>query len=106
MESPQVTVKAEPDGVWRIVCAGEFDLDTTGKLEAACQGEAAGARLLVIDVTGVAFADSSFLNVLIRLRNTRPVVLAGPLPHQLERLLEMTGARALFTIRDGQAPEA
>ncbi|MFK0223682.1 hypothetical protein ACIQWN_36540 [Streptomyces vinaceus] len=47
------------------------------------------------------FADPSFLNALILLRNSRSLVLAGPLPHQLERLLEMTGALALFTIRDG-----
>ncbi|MEW2417836.1 STAS domain-containing protein [Streptomyces sp. NPDC046866] len=106
MESPRVALRAEPDGVWVVVCSGEFDQDTTGKVAAACGGEAADARLLVLDVTGVTFADSSFLNVLIRLRNARPVVLAGPLPRQLERLLEMTGVLALFTIRDGQPPAA
>ncbi|MGW9374068.1 STAS domain-containing protein [Streptomyces xanthophaeus] len=106
MESPRVTVRPEPDGVWMVVCSGEFDLDTTGKLAAACDRDAAAVRLLVLDVTGVTFADSSFLNVLIRLHNSRSIVLAGPLPHQLERLLEMTGALALFTIRDGQTPSA
>ncbi|MFJ3637603.1 STAS domain-containing protein [Streptomyces sp. NPDC090112] len=106
MELPRVTVRTEPDGVWVVVCSGEFDLDTTGKLAAACDGEVGDARLLVLDVTGVTFADSSFLNVLIRLHNSRSLVLAGPLPHQLERLLEMTGALALLTIRDGRTPTA
>ncbi|MFE6912173.1 STAS domain-containing protein [Streptomyces erythrochromogenes] len=101
-----MTVRPEPDGVRVLVCAGEFDLDTTGKLAAACDRDAADARLLVLDVTGVTFADSSFLNVLIRLNNSRTLVLAGPLPHQLERLLEMTGALALFSVRDGQTPTA
>lgn len=106
MDSPRVTVRPESDGVWVVVCSGEFDLDTTGKLAAACDGDAAAARLLVLDVTGVTFADSSFLNVLIRLNNSRSLVLEGPLAHQLERLLEMTGALALFTIRDGHTPTA
>ncbi|WP_052713809.1 hypothetical protein [Streptomyces katrae] len=65
---------------------------------------AAEALLLIVDVTSVTFADSFFLNVLIRLRKRRPLILAGPLPHQLEWLLEMTGALVLFTIRDGQEP--
>ncbi|MCX5584002.1 hypothetical protein [Streptomyces erythrochromogenes] len=45
------------------------------------------------------FADSSFLNALIRLRNTRPLTLRGPLPRQLRRMMEMTGALDLFDIR-------
>ncbi|MCX4960971.1 STAS domain-containing protein [Streptomyces virginiae] len=100
MESPRVAVRSEADDVWVVVCTGEFDLDTTGELAVACDRVTADAQLLVIDVSGVAFADSSFLNVLIRLRNSRPLVLAGPLPSQLHRLLEMTGALALFALRD------
>ncbi|MFF3017342.1 STAS domain-containing protein [Streptomyces sp. NPDC057939] len=99
MESPQVTVRYEADGVCVVVCTGEFDLDTAGTLTGACEREG-DAKLLVLDVTGVTFADSSFLNVLIRLRNTRAVELAGPLPTQLRRLLEMTGAVHLFEFRD------
>lgn len=104
MKTPRVTVRSEADGVDVVVCAGEFDLDTAGVLAAACDREAAGAALLVLDVARVEFADSSFLNVLIRLRNTRPVVLGGPLPAQLRRLLEMTGALELFEVRDGGPP--
>ncbi|MFE5627363.1 STAS domain-containing protein [Streptomyces virginiae] len=60
----------------------------------------ASAGVLVIDVRQVAFGDSSFLNALIRLRNTRTLALQGPLPHQLHRMLELTGALPLFDIRD------
>ncbi|MEU3724681.1 STAS domain-containing protein [Streptomyces sp. NPDC031705] len=95
-----MTVRPEADGVCVVVCSGEFDLDTIGRLEAACEREAGGATRLVLDVSGVEFADSSFLNLLIHLRNTRPLLLEGPLPHQLVRLLEMTGALALFEVRD------
>ncbi|NXY93226.1 STAS domain-containing protein [Streptomyces sp. BR123] len=104
MESPRVTVRPEPDGVRVVVCSGAFDMDTTGKLAVACDRDAADARLLVVDVAGVTFADSSFLNLLIRLNNSRSLALAGPLPHRLQRLLETTGALALFTLRDGHTP--
>ncbi|MEU3317354.1 STAS domain-containing protein [Streptomyces sp. NPDC006662] len=57
--------------MWVVGCSGELDLEASQKVRAACEGEAAGARLLVLDVTGVTFADSSFLNVLIRLPNSR-----------------------------------
>ncbi|MEU3724244.1 STAS domain-containing protein [Streptomyces sp. NPDC031705] len=101
MESPRVTVRTEADGACVVVCSGEFDLDTVGELEAACGApEAAGAQRLVLDVSEVVFADSSFLNVLIGLRNRGPLVLEGPLPHQLHRLLEMTGVLPLFEVRD------
>ncbi|MFF3728558.1 STAS domain-containing protein [Streptomyces erythrochromogenes] len=96
-----MTVRVEADGVCVVACAGEFDQDTVGLLEVTCERETASAKLLVLDVKNVAFADSSFLNTLIRLRNTRPLVLAGPLPAQLHRLLDMTGALALFEMREG-----
>ncbi|MFJ3206146.1 STAS domain-containing protein [Streptomyces sp. NPDC086989] len=94
-----MTVRAEADGVSVVACSGEFDQDTVGLLHEACERETAGAQLLVLDVKGVAFADSSFLNTLIRLRRIRPLALAGPLPAQLHRLLELTGALPLFEVR-------
>ncbi|MEU6313335.1 STAS domain-containing protein [Streptomyces sp. NPDC047014] len=100
MIAPKVTVRGEANGVRVVVCSGEFDLDTTGLLVDACDDRRHPARLLVLDVTQVTFADSSFLNALIRLRNTRPVALRGPLPKQLHRLMEMTGALALFEIEN------
>ncbi|MFB7781152.1 STAS domain-containing protein [Streptomyces vinaceus] len=96
MESPKVTVRTEADSVCVVACSGEFDQDTVGVLQAACDRETIGAQLLVLDVKNVTFADSSFLNTLIRLRNTRPLALAGPLPAQLHRLLDLTGALPLF----------
>ncbi|MEV6583610.1 STAS domain-containing protein [Streptomyces sp. NPDC051582] len=103
MESPRVTVRWEGNNTAVVVCRGEFDLDTASVLAQACAGEAASAELLVLDVRGVAFADSTFLNELLRLLQSRPVVLAGPLPGQLRRMLEMTGALALFEVRDDAA---
>ncbi|MFE5495283.1 STAS domain-containing protein [Streptomyces virginiae] len=99
MKTPKVTVATDEDGAQVVVCSGEFDLDTTELLIEACDIAPAPAGL-VLDVRQVAFADSSFLNTLILLRNTRPLTLRGPLPHQMHRLLELTGALPLFDIRD------
>ncbi|MFE5627357.1 STAS domain-containing protein [Streptomyces virginiae] len=100
MIAPKVTVGTDEDGLRVVVCSGEFDLDTTELLIEACDLAPAPAGPLVLDVRQVAFADSSFLNALIRLRNTRPLALHGPLPSQLRRMMEMTGALTLFDIRD------
>ncbi|ROR00395.1 anti-sigma B factor antagonist [Streptomyces sp. 2132.2] len=100
MGSPRVTVRAEADGACVVACSGEFDQDTIGLLQATCERETTRAKPLVLDVKNVTFADSSFLNTLIRLRNTRSLSLAGPLPDQLHRLLDMTGTLALFEMRE------
>ncbi|MEU8779794.1 STAS domain-containing protein [Streptomyces sp. NPDC048606] len=103
MQTPTVRVRSQEDGRAVVECAGEFDIDSVDLLRQACAGPAADAKLLVLDVARVEFADSSFLNELIRLRQERELALAGPLPRQLRRLLEMTGALALFEIRDDTA---
>ncbi|MEV4940711.1 STAS domain-containing protein [Streptomyces zaomyceticus] len=104
MESPKATVHAKADGVYAVSCSGEFGQNTIGQLAATCDGIDAGAKLVVLDVKNVTFADSSFLNTLIRLRSSRRLVLQGPLPGQLYRLLQLTGALALFPLRNGGAP--
>ncbi|MFJ9597895.1 STAS domain-containing protein [Streptomyces virginiae] len=103
MESPKVTVRTDANGVFVVSCSGEFDQDTIGELAATCDGIDAGAKLLVLDVKNVTFADSSFLNTMIRLRNTRALALEGPLPDQLHRLLQLTGALGLFPMRGDDA---
>ncbi|MCX5199158.1 STAS domain-containing protein [Streptomyces sp. NBC_00249] len=95
-----VAVRSEADGVCVIVCSGEFDLHTSSVLAVACEREAAPGGLLVLDVAQVAFADSAFLTTLLWVRDSRRLVLAGPLPSQLRRLLEMTKVLDLFEIRD------
>ncbi|MFF1561750.1 STAS domain-containing protein [Streptomyces sp. NPDC058279] len=95
-----MSIRTEAGGARVIVCAGDFDMDTLAGLSAACEREAESSRRLVIDVTGVTFADSSFLNVLITWRKRLPVALLGPLPSRLRFLLEITGALELFEVRD------
>ncbi|MEU9032692.1 STAS domain-containing protein [Streptomyces sp. NPDC048383] len=97
-----VQVLPDEDGVRVIVCRGEFDQDTLGPLKEA--GTAAandpGVRRIILDVTAVTFADSSMLNLMLLLLRTGRLVLAGPLPDRLGRLLDITEARTLFTTTD------
>ncbi|MFJ6793631.1 STAS domain-containing protein [Streptomyces sp. NPDC091268] len=98
----QVRVQPDEAGVRVIVCAGEFDQDTLEPFREAC-GQAAAdpeVRRVVLDVSQVGFADSSMLNQMLILLRTGRLVLAGPLPPQLGRLLDLTEARSLFTVAD------
>ncbi|MCX5403051.1 STAS domain-containing protein [Streptomyces sp. NBC_00335] len=90
------------DGARVIVCAGEFDQRTLQAVQEA--GTAAitdpNIRRIILDVSRVTFADSSMLNEMFRLRRNSRLVLIGPLPTSLERVLELTQARALFHVAD------
>ncbi|MFD3873024.1 STAS domain-containing protein [Streptomyces sp. NPDC058623] len=55
-------------------------------------------RRIALDVTGVEFADSTFLNLLLRLRRTGRLVLIGPTPHRLNRVFDLTQAGDLFQV--------
>ncbi|MGW6861402.1 STAS domain-containing protein [Streptomyces xanthophaeus] len=103
---PTVTVLPDRDGQRIVQCAGELDADTLAPLRAACAtAHERGIERLVLDVRRVAFADSSFFNLLLALRQEHDVRLLGPLPHQLARLLEITGAHCLFDVQDETAAE-
>ncbi|MFF3431386.1 STAS domain-containing protein [Streptomyces sp. NPDC002602] len=94
----QVRVLPDDNGVRVIVCVGEFDADTLGPLKAASTAAADDPEVkrIVLDVTDIRFADSSTLNVMLLLLRTGRLVLAGPIPAQLARLLDLTGAGELF----------
>ncbi|MER7960144.1 STAS domain-containing protein [Streptomyces sp. NPDC096030] len=94
----QVHTEPEQGPVRVIRCEGELDMESAPALERAGQRAAlqGGVERLVLDVTGVTFADSSGLNCLIQLHQIVPIVLSGPLPSQLLRLLQVTGADAIF----------
>ncbi|MFD3940765.1 STAS domain-containing protein [Streptomyces sp. NPDC058611] len=99
----QVRVLRDEDGVRVIVCTGDFDQDTLGPLDQACTAavDAPGVRRIVLDVTQVGFADSSMLNLIIRILRTGRLVMAGPVPPQLGWLLDLTQVRAVLPTADG-----
>ncbi|MCX5079366.1 STAS domain-containing protein [Streptomyces sp. NBC_00513] len=98
----QVRVLPDENGVRVIVCVGDFDAETLGSLKAASTAAIDDPRVrrIVLDVGAITFADSSMLNVMILLLNTGRLVLAGTVPPQLGRLLDVTQAGQLFTTAD------
>ncbi|MFE2922164.1 STAS domain-containing protein [Streptomyces goshikiensis] len=99
----QVQAFPDEDGIRVIVCTGEFDQDTIAPLKAACAAAVDDPRVrrIVLDISALAFADSSMLNLMLRVRASGRLVLAGPLPRQLARILDLTSARELFAMADG-----
>ncbi|PYC76639.1 hypothetical protein C7C46_21925 [Streptomyces tateyamensis] len=84
---------------------GEVDHDQRRPLESALERAVAERPpLLVVDLAGLTFCDSTCLNALLRARIAAcaagiPLVLAAP-PAQTCRLLEITGADDVLTIHD------
>ncbi|MFJ7206674.1 STAS domain-containing protein [Streptomyces sp. NPDC098789] len=85
---------SEPDRTVVIRMSGQFDMETIHVINDALAAFATYRTIL--DVSGTAFADSSFLNALLAARTRHQLILAGPVPDQLHRLLEVTGALTLF----------
>jgi anti-anti-sigma factor len=85
-----------------ITVRGEIDLQTCPQLARAAAAVPLGGTWLYLDVSGVPFMDSSGLNLLVALR--RRLHTAGGrlavtgLQPQPKRLLQITGAYALFVV--------
>lgn len=93
------SVETQSEGDVRIVVmAGEFDMDGVAELRTALDPEAGGVARFVLDVSGVTFADSTALSIMLQPALNRPVVLAGEIPNRLARLLEVTGADRAFAV--------
>ncbi|MFF0885568.1 STAS domain-containing protein [Streptomyces sp. NPDC003456] len=90
----------------RITVSGELDHEDAEDVEAAWQvAERAGLPTTTVDLSRVTFADSMLLNALLAARHRhlgdgRRLVLLGPLPPSVHRLLEISGTLEHFTVRN------
>ncbi|MFE2015817.1 STAS domain-containing protein [Streptomyces sp. NPDC059491] len=97
-----VTVLPVPGrNTYVLTLVGELDRDTVDPLWEAVSTCPAGARI-VVDCSGLAFCDSSGLNVLLRVRLRMQegggrADLAG-LRHPVVRMFEITGAQGVFAV--------
>ncbi|MFC9931460.1 STAS domain-containing protein [Streptomyces sp. NPDC127190] len=89
----------ECDGAWVIAAQGSYDIHSVPPLEAALNAAVRKHAKVVLDASGIDFADSSFLNLLIRAHQTGTVRVAAP-PRQLQRLFAITGTDAVLEIRE------
>ncbi|MER8188702.1 STAS domain-containing protein [Kitasatospora sp. NPDC094015] len=99
------------EGTVLVALAGELDLDTMAPAgEVLDQALAAGPDRMVVDLADVSFCDSSGLNLLLRTRlaaqeaNVELRLAATP-GGQFGRLLELTGAGAVFSLH-ASVPDA
>jgi anti-anti-sigma factor len=96
---------APADGVVVVELGGELDLAVHGRFAALVDEVIAEQpRLLVIDLTGVEFMDSTMLRELLRAHTTLTeagsrLAVVGLQP-PVRRLLELTGTDELLTVVD------
>jgi anti-anti-sigma factor len=93
----QLVVERAPDGDRLVLkLRGELDLASAGSLESELQAAASdGFRDLVIDLSGLAFMDSTGIGLLVRAQvaaqeNQHKLSLRRG-PAQVQRVLEITG---------------
>ncbi|MCZ7457211.1 STAS domain-containing protein [Streptomyces sp. WMMC940] len=94
-----VGVQYAAGGAWVIAARGDLDLTSLPPLDAALTAASAEHPQVVLDVSGVTFGDSAFLNLLLRVHQNAALRIVGPQP-QLRRLLEITGADQVLDVRD------
>jgi len=100
-EPPRIgpaVVQYERAGVWIVVAHGAYDPHSIAPMQDALETAAKKHPRVVVDVAGLEFADSSFLNLLLRTHRATSLCLVSPAP-QLRRVLEITGADEVLEIR-------
>ncbi len=110
MDELKISVTAGPAHTL-VTVAGECDLHTGRPLRDVLTSEVSrGVRRLILDLSGLAFMDSTGMQVLLSVRNVLVVrggILALVCPQPVvARILELTGADQIIpvygTLRDAQ----
>ncbi|MFF8479024.1 STAS domain-containing protein [Streptomyces sp. NPDC015414] len=88
----------ELQGALVIVAQGAYDLDSLAPLSAMLETAASASSPVVLETSGVTFADSTLLNLLLHTHRAIDLRIAAP-SAQLRRLLEITGADTVLVVR-------
>jgi anti-sigma B factor antagonist len=88
-------------GAVRVEAEGELDLATAPELEELLRRELDGGVLVVLDLSGVRFMDSSGLHAILTTiraanQNGTRMRIAGSMLPQVKRLIEITGLQDVF----------
>ncbi|MFD3533044.1 STAS domain-containing protein [Streptomyces sp. NPDC058664] len=89
----------EAHGTWVVAASGAYDMETIAPLTTALDAAAEKYQRVVLDVSGVTFADSAFLNLLISTHRRTDLCLVDPTP-QVKRILEITGLDTVLKMRE------
>ncbi|MFJ5997900.1 STAS domain-containing protein [Streptomyces sp. NPDC092370] len=101
VHAPEGAVVSQYDwcGAWVVDARGSYDMDTITALADALETAIRRHPKVILDASGVTFADSALLNLLILTHQAGTLRVVAPSP-QLRRLCEITGVDGLLEIRD------
>ncbi|MGW6545614.1 STAS domain-containing protein [Streptomyces massasporeus] len=85
-------------GAWVVVARGSYDMDSIAPLSDALGVAVRKHPKVVLDASGITFADSTLLNLLILTHQTGTLRVVAPSP-QLQRLCEITGVDSILQTR-------
>ncbi|MFH9709220.1 STAS domain-containing protein [Streptomyces luteogriseus] len=85
-------------GAWVVVARGAYDMDSIPPLSDALRAAVREHPKVVLDASGITFADSTLLNLLILTHQTGTLRVVAPSP-QLRRLCEITGVDGILEMR-------
>jgi anti-anti-sigma factor len=86
-------------GAWVVAARGAYDMDSIAPLADALAVAAREHPKVILDASGITFADSTLLNLLILTHQSCTLRIVAP-SAQLERLCEITGVDGILQIRD------
>ncbi|MEU1212968.1 STAS domain-containing protein [Streptomyces sp. NPDC005791] len=100
-DDQQVSVTEEPDGRYAVATVtGELDVATAPAVYHQATEAIAHCPLVILDLSGVTFCDSSGFNALLRLRRraqeTGTDLALAAAPAQVVQLLTLSGAETAF----------
>ncbi|MFJ4277044.1 STAS domain-containing protein [Streptomyces massasporeus] len=85
-------------GAWVVVARGSYDMDSIAPLSDALRGAVETYPKVILEASGIAFADSTLLNLLILTHQAGTLRVVAPSP-QLQRLCEITGVDRILETR-------
>ncbi|WP_330177014.1 STAS domain-containing protein [Streptomyces sp. NBC_01498] len=103
-ESESAVAGAVEDDVFIVTVRGDIDFDSARGLREALDGAGrTGTGRTVVDLSGLDFADSTVLHVLLGAQREhrtagRGLVVAGPFSETVGRLFEVTGTADFFAM--------
>ncbi|MFI8891767.1 STAS domain-containing protein [Streptomyces paradoxus] len=89
----------ERRGAWVVVARGAYDMDSIAPLAEALDAAVGTYPKVILDASGITFADSTLLNLLILTHQAGTLRIVAPsLP--LQRICEITGVDSILETRD------
>ncbi|MFF7376799.1 STAS domain-containing protein [Streptomyces massasporeus] len=85
-------------GAWVVVAHGSYDMDSITPLSDALGAAVGKHPKVILDASGITFADSTLLNLLILTHQAGTLRVVAP-SLQLQRLCEITGVDGILETR-------